>query len=150
MLCRSYLGCHSPLPLLVFVALAASLSGCVRGIYADPSGYDAQACAERGLRGEVDRETLLQATAMFRDACDFGDPGACSSLGIIYERGLGEVSLDVSKAASLYRRACDRGNVHGCDNLRMVVSDRFPALASGGRDACGSGGDCTFARAAGR
>lgn len=112
-------------PGAVVVAAALSLlsSACTRGIFADPSGYDAQACAEHALRGEVDHDTALQATAVFREACESGDSGACSGLGIIYERGLGDVTRDRRKAASLYRRSCANGNTRGCDNLRALVPD---------------------------
>lgn len=113
----------APGAVVVAVALSLLSSGCMRGIFADPSGYDAQACAEHALRGEVDHDTALQATAVFREACGYGDSGACSGLGIIYERGLGDVTRDRLKAASLYRRSCAQGNARGCDNLRALEPD---------------------------
>lgn len=135
---------------LTALALSVGSTGCARGLFLDPSGYDAQACAEHALRGDVDHETALQATVVFREACGYGDAGACSGLGIIYERGLGGVERDASKAASLYRRACDRGNGRACENLRDLEAAR--ALTAGARHGgqCATGSECGMTRAAAR
>jgi TPR repeat protein len=52
-------------------------------------------------------------------ACTRGDGGACYSLGVMYNRGLG-VTEDDSRAAAFYSDACDAGHAGGCRNLSFM------------------------------
>lgn len=124
---------RSALPVAVLSSVVLAVlggTGCAHGIFADPSGYDAQGCAETSLRNGIDRDTALDAKALFGEACRFGDGGACSGLGVIYERGLADVRRDDVKAASYYRRACELGNARGCENLRALAMSAIAATPS--------------------
>jgi len=48
--------------------------------------------------------------------CDAHDSQSCSSLGWIYDEGLG-VPVDHAKGAELYKQACDAGYLLACSNL---------------------------------
>lgn len=112
-------------PLLALVGLGAlSETGCAIGIFADPSGYDSQACVERSLRSRPDAETSRDAEALFRDACAHGDAGGCCALGVIHEVGL-TGPKNPALAAAHYRRSCELGNRRGCQNLETLANDAY-------------------------
>ncbi|MSP26247.1 MAG: sel1 repeat family protein [Myxococcales bacterium] len=83
--------------------------------------FDAQACVENALRGEPDPLTLPLAFKEFTDQCDRRLMSGCSTLGVMYERGLA-TRRDPLKAAQLYHEACIVQNVSGCANLARVYS----------------------------
>jgi TPR repeat protein len=58
-------------------------------------------------------------------ACDEGDAGSCTNLGLMYAAGRAGLTKDEARAAALYQRACDGGNKRGCTNLgRMYETGR--------------------------
>jgi TPR repeat protein len=88
------------------------------------SRFDAQACVETALSRNPDPRDLPLALAHFRQACADGDGAGCSTLGLMYERGLGVVEDEV-RAAKLYQRACAAGNEAGCVHLgRAYIEGR--------------------------
>ena len=54
-----------------------------------------------------------EARPLFRKACDGGDMGGCSNLGILYQNGQGG-ARDYAQARIAYRKACDGGTMAGC------------------------------------
>jgi TPR repeat protein len=108
--------------LVAFGALCST--SCAMGIFADPSGFDSQACVERSLRAGTDAQTSTDAAALFRDACAHGDAGGCSALGVIHEVGL-TGPKNAALAAAHYRRACELGNRQGCQNLETLANSAY-------------------------
>jgi serine/threonine-protein kinase len=53
------------------------------------------------------------------EACDAGDAGSCTQLGVLYNRGSG-VARDLSAAALHYDRGCRGGDLAGCNNLGTI------------------------------
>lgn len=99
-------------------ALFMASTGCGTLMLGSPaySGPEAQRCVENALRRAPDPDVLPAARARFERACDNGDPAGCSSLGVMYERGL-VVAKDGRRAATLYQKACKGGNDAGCVHL---------------------------------
>jgi TPR repeat protein len=62
-----------------------------------------------------------ETAALYRKACDGGDPKSCHNLGLMYNDGQG-VPADRVKAAYLFRHACDGGVVDSCYNLGVMRS----------------------------
>lgn len=110
-------------PALVSLAmlLGAATSGCgIQWMRHGPLGhYDQQLCVETALRRNPDPATLASAYARFEAGCQEGDAAACSTLGVMYERGL-HVKQSVPRAVRLYDRACKGDNGGGCVNLGMA------------------------------
>ena len=49
-------------------------------------------------------------------ACDNGEYGGCTNLGLLYEKGQG-VEQNYTEAFRYYKLACDNGEYRGCYNL---------------------------------
>ena len=60
-----------------------------------------------------------KAAQLYQKACDSGDAGGCSNLGILYANGQG-VKQDFPTAKQYFGRACDLGLQLGCDNYRKL------------------------------
>jgi TonB family protein len=60
-----------------------------------------------------------RAVALFRQACDAGNPAGCNNLGLAYFQGRG-IAKDVKRAAELYQQACDKDGPFGCANLGVM------------------------------
>jgi TPR repeat protein/serine/threonine protein kinase len=74
-------------------------------------GGDQPAC--RRLAGFFERSEPARATALLGTACDKGDPGACTLLGVHCEEGRG-IARDGARALSLYDKACQASDKLGC------------------------------------
>jgi hypothetical protein len=107
-------------------ALAASSLACGGIEWMRPhtgvfEGLDRQICVESALRRSPDAASLADARDSFVAACEGGEAGACSALGVMYERGLG-VAKSAKSAAILFDRACRAGNAGGCGNLGVAYA----------------------------
>ena len=60
-----------------------------------------------------------KAAELFQKACDGGEAGGCSNLGVVYANGQG-VKQDFPTAKQYFGRACDLGLQLGCDNYRKL------------------------------
>ncbi len=58
----------------------------------------------------------------FMQACNLGNPKACSFLGTYYQKGLG-VEQDMMKTVELNRRACELGGELGCYEMGVFYRD---------------------------
>jgi len=67
-------------------------------------------------------EQFDEAIANYRAAADLGSAVALSSLGSLYETGLG-VPADLSEAARLYQKAADEGITFAMENLGKLYED---------------------------
>ena len=77
-------------------------------------------------------QDIPKAFNFYRIACYNGLKPACTNLGAIYERGIGEVvKADASEAASLFSEACEADDARGCLNLarHLERSDKKQAAA---------------------
>ena len=63
-----------------------------------------------------DKGDYQKAAQLYQKACDSGEAGGCSNLGVLYQIGKG-VKQNYQKAAQLYQKACDGGEAVGCSNL---------------------------------
>lgn len=63
-----------------------------------------------------------KASQLLKQACDGGDAGGCSNLGLLYRNGEG-VRQDKKKASQLFKKACDGGNTGGCSNLGFLYEN---------------------------
>lgn len=75
-------------------------------------------------------------------ACDLGEPAACSALAKVYRTGL-RTAVNIEKAGSFANRACAGGDPAGCIEQALLVSDtnreqdqRTRACTLGSVDAC--------------
>lgn len=62
-------------------------------------------------------------TAAFQECqaqCAAGNPGSCTNIGFLYEKGVGSPKDD-QRAASFYRKACDGGDPQGCKNYGWML-----------------------------
>ena len=57
-----------------------------------------------------DKGDYQKAAQLYQKACDGGNVGGCSNLGVLYGNGL-SVNQDYQKAAQLFQKACDGGGV---------------------------------------
>jgi TPR repeat protein len=78
--------------------------------------YDAQECVENALRNQPDPTLLRDAEATFTRACNAGEAGSCSVLGVMHEVGAG-VTPDRDRAVAFYEGACQAHNLRACSNL---------------------------------
>ena len=106
--------------------LGASGVGCGGIVWMRPSlevfdEQNDQACVETALRRSPDPASLESARERFESACEEGEAGACSALGVMYERGLA-VKKNLKSAVTLFGRACQAGNGGGCLNLGMAYA----------------------------
>jgi TPR repeat protein len=114
---------------LVLLATLASMSalGCARGelsvnrVQVSGLSYDAQESVETAFRRHPDPEAVSEAIGAFSKACDAGDAGACSAVGVMYELGL-DVPLDTRRARRLYSFACEAHNARACENLAALMA----------------------------
>ena len=77
-------------------------------------------------------QDIAKAFNFYGIACHNGLKPACTNLGAIYERGIGEaIKADESEAASLFREACEADDARGCLNLarHLERSDKKQAAA---------------------
>jgi Zn-finger nucleic acid-binding protein len=75
--------------------------------------------ADRFRSGKGAAKRIDVAVALYEDACDHGNAGACAWAGYAYGRGEG-VLEDRVRALTFYRRACAGGHRPSCDFLRRV------------------------------
>lgn len=98
---------------------AAAIAACSSAVEADPD--DAK------LRFQLARsydaaEQFDEAVAGYRAAADLGSALALSSLGGLYEAGLG-VGADPTEAARLYQKAAEAGIIVAVENLAKLYED---------------------------
>ncbi len=106
-------------------SLSLGASACIKAkvrLGEAPGSFDAQACVERALRGEPDPRTLPVAFAFFSEQCASRRMSACSTLGVMHERGLA-TPRDPQRAVGLYYEACIVENVAACTNLARAYED---------------------------
>ncbi len=114
-------------PLLLAASLAATAwMGCAPLGGAGAATSPSQECVERALRNAPLEEVLPDARAHFERQCETTEPGACSTLGVMYELGLGG-PRDGRRAVTLYEHACQRGNARGCLNLGLALLEGIGA-----------------------
>ncbi|MGD0901738.1 MAG: protein kinase [Terracidiphilus sp.] len=68
------------------------------------------------------RKRYSAARPLFQKACDGGDLGGCSNLGILYQNGQGGAQ-DFAQARALYQKACDGGTTAGCVGLGILFQN---------------------------
>ncbi|MGA3262660.1 MAG: caspase family protein [Terracidiphilus sp.] len=73
-------------------------------------------------RGEalIKENRYGDAVPLMTTACNGGNAGGCTALGLMYQNSQG-VAQDEFKAVALYRKACDGGNAKGCTNLGWMT-----------------------------
>ena len=81
---------------------------------------DGEGCFMLGLKFGNDKE----GAAAYEQACDDGNPLACTNLGWMFQYGHG-VSVDLDAAARLYKRGCDGSRCSGRNNLGCVNLGRL-------------------------
>lgn len=110
--------------IVCLAALCSSACGCGAVQIGEDStrAYPNQECVETALQRDPDRGALHDASAHFSERCRGGNAGACSTLGVMHELGLGVQQSDKT-AAALYRRACEGGNAPGCVHLARAHAD---------------------------
>jgi hypothetical protein len=69
------------------------------------------------------RADVVRAIRLYTQACDGGERGACTNLGVIAQRGSAEMPVDLPRARGLYARACEAGDATGCSNLGTMYAD---------------------------
>ena len=108
--------------LLILGTTAAILVGCGASnqVVSSFRHHDPQACVERALAGHHDRKLLSMSRDHFEASCAAGDMAACSTLGLMNERGLA-TALDPVKAHHLYELSCAANNGGGCEHLGMML-----------------------------
>ena len=112
----------SKVKLAVAMLVAAFAAPACGGSIQTAASYDAQKCVESALRRGGDEATLPMAREKFSEECKSGDASACSTLGVMYEKGLG-VEQSISRARELYDGACVAGNTHACVNYgKLIIS----------------------------
>ena len=91
-----------------------------------------ESLADAYFEGADAPQDTIKAFNFYRIACHNGLKPACTNLGAIYERGVGEaIKADKNEAKSLFREACEAGDARGCLNLsrRLESSDKKQAAA---------------------
>lgn len=99
---------------------------------AAPATINSQVCVERSLRRSADPGMVALVFGEFTKACDAGEASACSSLGVMYEIGLGTAE-DHVRAGQLYKSACAAQNIGGCTNLGLAYLHGFGVTADSQR-----------------
>lgn len=79
------------------------------------------------IRLESKASTALEVEATLREACEDGEDGGCTQLGILYEEGITGQPRP-ARAKELYQQACTWQEWDGCYRLAQV-EDTAPALA---------------------
>lgn len=91
-----------------------------------------ESLADAHFEGADAPQDIAKAFNFYGIACHNGLKPACTNLGAIYERGVGEaIKADENEAKSLFREACEAGDARGCLNLacRLESSDKKQAAA---------------------
>lgn len=60
--------------------------------------------------------------ALYQEACDGGEPGACTAVGVKYEYGEG-VARDTARAYALYKKACELHDTSGCVRVKQLAPE---------------------------
>lgn len=97
--------------------IGASTPGCDRGTKCRTKD-EALSRLSLGLKyvnGEGMAKDENRAFVLFTEACECGEPRACSNLGMMYEKGNG-VPKDDKRAVAMYTKACE-GFKPACTNL---------------------------------
>ena len=95
-----------------------------------PDAY--KSLADAYFEGADAPQDIAKVFSFYGIACYNGLKPACTNLGAIYERGVGEaVKADENEAESLFREACEAGDARGCLNLarRLESGDKKQAAA---------------------
>jgi hypothetical protein len=106
--------------------LAAVALACIAGTHGLPQ---ARADAAAGSAA-FEKGDYVRAMAEWRSAAERGDPDAELGLGMLYERGAGELPQDYKEADRWYQKAAERGNIGAEYRLALIWSagsDEFPA-----------------------
>ena len=78
------------------------------------------------LQGRGVKKDVGAALKLWKDVCDGKKdrpyPGACVTLGSIYENGSG-VPKDIGSAVKLYKAVCDAGGISGCTGMARLYAD---------------------------
>ena len=82
------------------------------------SETDAKTAASAGYAAFV-RQDYEEAFLQWKAACDGGSANGCTSLGVLYQQGLG-VTQDYERARELYQKGCDGGSANGCTSLGVL------------------------------
>ena len=91
-----------------------------------------ESLADAYFEGANAPQDIAKAFNFYGIAYYNGLKAACTNLGVIYERGVGEaIKADESEAASLFREACEKDDARGCLNLarRLGSDDKKQAAA---------------------
>jgi TPR repeat protein len=109
---------------LVLASLAILTMWLVRTGRSDPRRGDQQVNQALKLPVSPCRDDDDDANRCIR-ACDAGDAGSCTNLGLMYATGRGGLTKDEARAVAFYQRGCDGGNERGCTDLgRMYETGR--------------------------
>ena len=91
-----------------------------------------ESLADAYFDGSDAPQDVAKAFNFYGIACYNGLKAACTNLGAIYERSIGEaIKADESEAASLFSEACEKDDARGCLNLarRLESGDKKQAAA---------------------
>jgi uncharacterized protein len=113
------------MPLRVSRYLRAAAIMCAVAAAAPAARADAAAGSAAFERGDY-----VRAMAEWASAAERGDPDAEFGLGMLYERGDGELKQDYKKAAQWYEKAAVHDNIGAEYRLALISaagSDDFPA-----------------------
>ena len=72
------------------------------------------------FQGEFVRQDLVLARKMFQKAANKGHIQGQGMLGLFYEKGLGGLRQNRSKAKVLYGKVCDKGKETGCAQYKRL------------------------------
>lgn len=108
---------------------------------------DRDSCTRRAIHLYDDAQSDRAAVVgLYRDACERGDPTACTNLAWMHMTGDG-TPADLAAAEALFTRACDAGVARACSNLAAMWNlveghavDRRKSLAYAERSCRGGDG----------
>jgi TPR repeat protein len=106
-------------------AFAAAMVSAI--VFGAPAAARADAAAGNAA---FERGDYVRAMAEWTSAAERGDPDAEFGLGMLYERGDGQLNQDYKKAAQWYEKAAAHDNIGAQYRLALIFSagsDDFPA-----------------------
>ena len=84
-------------------------------------GADTDSMVQEG-RNAYKAKEYDRARALFDQACTGGNAEGCSSLGVMFNNGIGGAQ-DKEQARTLFDQACIDGSAKGCSNLGVVFNN---------------------------
>ena len=66
------------------------------------------------------KKDVAVALGLYTDACSKGSFGACNNAGLVYQGGVGDGQVDLTKAEEFFKKSCDGKFKNGCFNLSAL------------------------------